>query len=226
MSEIVQLPNVQDVQDAQDAQDAQRDELIKRIVELVRGGKLVVIPTDTTYAVIADPFHQGAVDLVRTAKGQASNVSLPIGAGSIETIMGVAHITGLALDLVRSLWPGQLTVMVAPQPSVQLKNVPAGNALSVRVPKDDFSQAVLAGIGPTVMTGANAQGKQMPTTIKQAQEQLGEQVSLYVDGGSLSGAQSSIVDATGQNLRLVREGALSLKAIREVVPMVVNATLL
>ncbi len=198
--------------------------VIARAIALVQGGQLVVIPTDTSYAVIADAFHMGAITKLRIAKKQTSDVSLPIAAGSIDTIRGVALLSELASDIAQAFWPGALTILTAPQPSLAWSIGASDSALAVRVPNHELARQILTGIGPTVMTGAQHAGAAPITTVELAQAALGDAVSLYVDGGELSGATSSVLDTTGAHPRLLREGALSLAALREIAPMVVKAT--
>jgi len=197
---------------------------ITQAVEAVRAGRLVVIPTDTSYAVIADAFNVTAINELRMAKGQADNVPLPIAAATVETIAGVANLPTLARDLATAFWPGPLMLMVTAQESLMWNIGPIDSALSVRVPDHEVAHSVLAGIGPTVMTGAQKAGQPAVHTITEAQAALGETVTFYLDAGPLAETASTVIDATGLHLRLVRQGALSLGDIRQVMPMVVDAT--
>ena len=197
---------------------------LESIVQAVRSGELVVIPTDTSYAVICDAFHASAVTSLRLAKGQNSDVSLPIGASSLQTINGVARLSTLAIDVVNSFWPGALTLLTPAQDSLSWNIGSRDNALAVRVPHHEIALQILGAIGPVVMTGAQQASAKPVVTIEEAQASLGDTVSYYVDGGSLSGATSSVLDATSDSLRLVREGAVTLAQLREIAPMIVKAT--
>jgi len=197
---------------------------VARTVECVQAGGLAVIPTDTSYAVIADAFHPEALEKLRAAKGYVGNVPLPISAASIETIRGVANLSPLAADLGRAFWPGALTILTRSQQSLSWNVGSIDSALAVRVPNHAIAQDVLAGIGPTVMTGAQKAGQLAVLDIAQAQAALGNAVDVYLDAGTLSDIQSSVVDCTGEHVRLVRAGALTLTQLREVMPIVIDAT--
>ena len=197
---------------------------ITTAVAAVRDGNLVVIPTDTSYAVICDAFNAGAINLLRIAKQQTSDVALPIAAGSIETIRGVANLSTLGLDLASAFWPGALTLLTEAQDSLAWNIGGSGSALSVRVPHNEVAIAVLNQIGPTVMTGAQVAGATPIHTVERAKAALGESVAIYLDGGELGGEISTVVDATTGNLRMIRAGALSLARLREVMPMVIDAS--
>lgn len=193
-------------------------------ITAVKNGGIAVIPTDTSYAVICDAFNSAAIEKLRTAKKQNSDVALPIAAGSLETIRGVANFSTLANDLANAFWPGPLTLLSIAQDSLSWNIGQAGSALAVRVPHHDIARAVLSGIGPTVMTGAQLVGNASVQTVEQAQGALLDQVDIYLDAGSLSPRISTVIDATTDHVRMVRRGELSLAQIREVLPSVIDAT--
>ena len=203
---------------------AQIDEAASAVVNAVTSGGLAVIPTDTSYAVICDAFNPDAVALLRQAKQQPEQTPIPVGAGNRATIDGVATFSELANDLVCAIWPGALTVITKQQPSVNLAASSLEHGLSVRIPNHTLAQNILNAIGPTAMTGAQLAGQEPVTTIEAAKRALGDLVTTYVDNGTLPGTNSSVVDATGANLRLVRAGNLSLTMLRTVVPMIIDAT--
>jgi tRNA threonylcarbamoyl adenosine modification protein (Sua5/YciO/YrdC/YwlC family) len=197
---------------------------IEAAVTAVKNGGLAVIPTDTSYAVICDAFDTAAIAKLRSAKKQTSEVSLPIAASSIETIRGVANLSTLANDLASAFWPGTLTVLTVAQDSLSWNIGQADSALAVRVPHHDVAQAVLSGIGPTVLTGAQQAGQVSVQTVEQAQAALLDLVDVYLDGGALSPRISTVIDATTDNLRLIRTGQLTLGQLREVVPSIIDAS--
>ena len=197
---------------------------IEAAVSAVKDGGLAVIPTDTSYAVICDAFNDQAISKLRNAKKQTSEIALPIAAGTIETIRGVANFSTLANDLASAIWPGPLTLLTAAQDSLAWNIGQVGSALAVRVPHHDVAQAVLSGIGPAVMTGAQLAGEVSVQTVEQAQAALSDLVDVYLDGGALSPRISTVIDATTDNLRLVRSGLLTLGQLREVVPSIIDAS--
>ena len=209
-----------------DKQTSQADvqRAIEAAVSAVKDGGLAVIPTDTSYAVICDAFNAEAITNLRNAKKQTSEIALPIAAGTIETIRGVANFSTLANDLASALWPGPLTLLTAAQDSLAWNIGQAGSALAVRVPHHDVAQAVLSGIGPAVMTGAQLACEDSVQTVEQAQAALSDLVDVYLDGGALIPRISTVIDATTDNLRLVRSGLLTLGQLREVVPSIIDAS--
>lgn len=216
MSQVFKVDSQASETDVQQAIDA--------ALTAVKNGGLAVIPTDTSYAVICDAFNAEAITKLRMAKNQTSDISLPIAASSIETIRGVANFSTIANDLASAFWPGALTVLTVAQDSLSWNIGLAGSALAVRVPHHEVTQAVLSGIGPTVMTGAQLSGSPLVQTVEQAKNALSESVDVYLDGGALSPRISTIIDATTDHLRLIRRGELSLGQLREVIPSIIDAT--
>jgi len=204
--------------------DAELDAAISAAANAVANGGLVVIPTDTSYALICDPFNPEAVALLRSAKSQDQSVTIPVGAGNRATIDGIATFSELANDLASAFWPGPLTVITQSQPSVLLAVKDEDAALPVRIPNHPIAQAVLNRIGPMAMTGAQTAGHEPVLTIDQAKEAIGDNATIYIDGGRLGGAHSSVVVAAGENLRLVRAGVIPLELLRAVVPSIIDAT--
>lgn len=204
--------------------DAEKALAFDIAVAAVKNGGLVVIPTDTSYAVICDAFDIGAITKLRMAKKQNSEIALPIAAGSIETIRGVANFSTIANDLASALWPGPLTLLTIAQESLSWNIGQSGSALAVRVPHHEVAQNVLSGIGPTAMTGAQLMGEAPVQNVEQAQAALTDLVDVYLDGGSLSPRISTVIDATTDHVRMIRKGELSLAQIREVMPSVIDAT--
>ncbi len=197
---------------------------IEAAVFAVKNGGLAVIPTDTSYAVICDAFNVDAIARLRNAKKQTSDIALPIAAGSIETIRGVANFSMVANDLASAVWPGALTLLTIAQDSLAWNIGQDGSALAVRVPHHEVAQAVLSGIGPTVMTGSQIVGNPAVQTVEQAQAALSDLVDVYLDGGSLTPHISTVIDATTDHVRLVRKGEVTLGQLREIMPSIIDAT--
>ncbi|MCF8554451.1 MAG: threonylcarbamoyl-AMP synthase [Candidatus Nanopelagicales bacterium] len=197
---------------------------IEAAVTAVKNGGLAVIPTDTSYAVICDAFNVDAIARLRNAKKQTSDIALPIAAGSIETIRGVANFSMVANDLASAHWPGALTLLTIAQDSLAWNIGQDGSALAVRVPHHEVAQAVLSGIGPTVMTGSQIVGNPAVQTVEQAQAALSDLVDVYLDGGSLTPRISTVIDTTTDHVRLIRVGEVTLEQLREIMPSIIDAT--
>lgn len=216
MSEVFKVDKQASVADVQLA--------VAAAVTAVKNGGLAVIPTDTAYAVICDAFNPSAITKLRMAKKQVSDLALPVAAASLETIRGVANFSVAANDLACAFWPGSLTILSVAQDSLSWNLGQSGTALAVRVPHHEVALAVLSEIGPTVMTGAQLVGAAAIQNVEQASAALGELIDVYIDGGQLSGPVSTVIDASTDQIRLIRKGALTLAQIRAVMPTVIDAS--
>jgi L-threonylcarbamoyladenylate synthase len=186
--------------------------------DAVRRGELVVLPTDTVYGLGTDAFSPDAVGELLAAKGRGRDMPVPVLVGSPRTLDGIA--TGLsqtARDLVEAFWPGGLTVVATVQPSLQWDLGDTGGTVAVRMPLHPVAIELLQATGPMAVSSANRSGHPPATTCDEAVEQLGEAVSVYLDGGP-SGAPvpSTIVDVTGEVPRVLRLGAIDAEALRAV----------
>lgn len=197
---------------------------VQEAVAALKSGQLAVIPTDTSYAVVADAFHHGAVALLRMAKQQSPTIPVPVAAATIDMAMGIAKMSNLASDLANAFWPGPLTLLTQSQPSLSWSICDSRTALSIRVPKSQIAQILLQEVGPLALTGAQLSGQGPIQSAQQAVTALGQKVAVYLDAGELSHIVSSVIDATTSNLRLVRQGAITIGSIREVNPNVIDAT--
>ena len=188
-------------------------------VHAVSRGEVIVIPTDTVYGVGADAFSPDAVARLLAAKGRDRQMPPPVLIPSVRTVDGLARdVTAAARALMDAFWPGPLTVIVHSQPSLAWDLGETQGTVALRVPDHEAALALLARTGPLAVTSANLTGKPAATSAEEAREQLGSVVSVYLDAGdSPLGVASTIVDATGPALRVVRDGGVSWDKLVEVV---------
>ena len=184
----------------------------------VRRGDLVVLPTDTVYGLGTDAFSPDAVAKLLETKGRGRDMPVPVLVGSPRTLDGIATgLTESARSLVEGFWPGGLTLVCAVQPSLQWDLGETRGTVAVRMPLHPVAIDLLMATGPMAVSSANRSGVAPATTLDEAIEQLGDGVSVYLDGGpSGEPVPSTIVDVTGDLPRLLRAGAVTEEALREV----------
>ena len=194
------------------------DGAIEQAAEVVRSGKVVVLPTDTVYGVGADAFDQVAVAMVLAAKHRGRDVPPPVLVGNTRTVDGLAtDVPMYAKILIRHFWPGALTVVVRAQPTLMWDLGETNGTVALRMPDDEVTLRLLTEVGPMAVTSANLTGQPPATTAQEASDQLGGAVSLYLDGGPRTGgAASTIVDCTGDEPVVLRHGAIPADRLREV----------
>ena len=193
---------------------------LREAAAAIRRGEIVVLPTDTLYGVGADAFSPEAVAALLAAKGRGRNMPSPVLVGSPTTLHGlVTDFSEQAWELVDAFWPGGLTLVARHQPSLRWDLGETRGTVAVRMPLHPVAIELLNVTGPLAVSSANRTGGPSPATCDEAQEQLGDAVSVYLDGGRADHATaSSIVDVTGKVPVLLRAGAISAEQLREVVP--------
>ncbi|MDQ1667993.1 MAG: L-threonylcarbamoyladenylate synthase [Actinomycetota bacterium] len=184
----------------------------------VKRGDLVVLPTDTVYGLGTDAFDPEAVAGLLEAKGRGRDLPVPVLVGTIQTLDGIATgLSDVARALVEGFWPGGLTLVARVQPSLQWDLGETGGTVAVRMPLHPVAIELLKSTGPMAVSSANRSGQRPATTVDEAVDQLGESVSVYLDGGP-SGAPvpSTIVDVTLEVPRVLRVGDVTVESLREV----------
>ena len=169
-----------------------------------------LLPTDTVYGLGADPREEAAVDRLLTAKGRGRDKPSPVLVASLGQAEGlVERIPDAAAALMRAHWPGALT-LVLPARQLGWDLGETNGTVALRMPGHPVALSLLRRTGPLAVSSANLTGRPPATSVAQAREQLGEAVSVYLDGGECrGGAPSTIVGFDGARIRLYREGAVS-----------------
>ena len=195
-----------------------RAEGVAKAVEAVRGGEVVVIPTDTVYGIGADAFSEDAVAAVLAAKGRGRDMPPPVLVPNIRTVDGLAtDVPPWARDLIKAFWPGPLTLVFKAQSSLMWDLGETNGTVALRMPHDEIALELLSEVGPMAVTSANQSGQPPATTITDAAAQLGATVAVYLDGGPRTeNTPSTIVDCTGDRPEVLRVGALSEEQLAEV----------
>lgn len=203
------------------ANPRQRGEGTTHAVAAARRGELVAMNVDGAYALIADAFSHRGIERIREFKGR-SNMSVPVLVGKVETADGIATFAGEAAvaahAIARACWPGPLTVLAKAQPSLPWNCTPDG-VVAIRMPLHPWTLEIVRALGPTACVPAHAAGEEPFTSIDAVVEALGETVSTFLDGGPcLPDQSSSIIDVTGSDAVLVREGAFSREYLTSIAP--------
>lgn len=191
---------------------------LRAAVGAVKGGRLIVMPTDTLYGIGCDAFDSESVNSLLAAKGRGRDMPVPVLVGSWSTIDGlVLSVSPTARELTRAFWPGGLSLVVHQAPSLAWDLGDTRGTVMLRMPLHPVAIEVLREVGPMAVSSANVSGQPPATTVEQAREQLGESVAVYLDGGPAAKAvPSTIVDLTDVTPKILREGAISAEEIAEV----------
>jgi L-threonylcarbamoyladenylate synthase len=190
---------------------------IARAAAMLRKGRVVAVPTDALYTLVADPFNLRAVSRVFAAKGRDPRRSLPLLVS--DSLMAEELARDLSTRffvLARRFWPGALTIIVPAAPKVPLKVTGNTGRLALRQSRSSVANALVAQMGqPLISTSANISGQPTCRSGIEAFGTMDGRIDMVLDGGLCSGAGATTVDVTEPYWRLVKTGAIKEKEIAE-----------
>ena len=183
---------------------------LEAAVDCLRGGGVIALPTDTLYALACDARDAAAVRRVYRIKGREDGKPLPLFVSDLDVAGRYAVLNDTARRFAARFWPGALTIVCKKQPDFESEALAGGETVALRVPDHPLALEVLRGLGgPITGTSANRSGGPDPDTAEEVRRQLGDEVDLVVDAGACPGGVSStIVDCTGEAVRILRHGAI------------------
>jgi L-threonylcarbamoyladenylate synthase len=186
---------------------------LDQIRDVLRGGGLVVYPTDTAYGLGADPFQEKALDRLFTAKSRPRDEPLSMAVADIADIFRFGDPTPIAQAFCAKNLPGPFTVVLQATAEAPRAMVSRDGRIALRIPGHPIPRLLAKAIGPITSTSANRHGQPAPRTCEAAREQLGDRVDLYIDGGATPlGGESSVVDLSGKQAKILRQGTSPLGA--------------
>lgn len=186
--------------------------MIDEAIAAIRAGKAIILPTDTVYGLAADGYREAPARLLYRLKGRPETMPCALLAADLDVILdAVPEARGRAAVAARAMLPGPFTLVV-PNPSRRFRWLcgTAPETIGVRVPElPPAARAVVEGVGVLASTSANLHGGPEPRRPEEIPAELRASVAALVDGGELPGVPSTVVDLTGAEPRILREGAVS-----------------
>ena len=189
---------------------------VKESAEVIRSGGLVAFPTDTVYGLGADASNAGAVRRIYGVKGRKGDKPLVfLVADEKEVFRYVDDVPGGARILMEKFWPGPLTIILKGS---------GGGSVAFRMPDCQFALELIIEAGvPLVATSANRSGESAHFDAGSVRADLGDKIDLIVDGGHTKhGEGSSIVDLTGEEVKIIREGPVRGEDIKSIITQFKN----
>lgn len=203
-----------------DPADLERAQAIEAAAEAIAEGQLVVFPTETVYAIACRPDDPAATGRLFEAKRRPARLSLPVLTPDVTSAWRLGLRSVLASAVAEAFWPGPLT-MVLPRTEASaawdLGNRPG--TIGLRVPDHRLAAALMRRAGPVAATSANLSGQQPVADPAGLVETFGDRVAVYLvlsPGSVLGGSPSTVVDLTGEELLVLREGAIGPDRLRAV----------
>lgn len=181
---------------------------IRLAAAYLRSGRLVAFPTETVYGLGAVATWPDAVARVYRAKGRPPDNPLIWHFPDVTAIRGFVHLTDVGEALFETFSPGPLSVV--------LESWQAPATIACRIPQHEEALALLREVGrPLAAPSANRSGRPSPTRPEHVLEDLGDHVAAVLDGGTVRvGLESTVVDATGETVKILRPGAVTEEMLR------------
>lgn len=185
---------------------------ITEAIQALRAGELVVYPTETFYALGADPFSETALARLFDLKGREAGKAIAlIAADTASAFLLAREIPPMARRLANLFWPGPLTLVVPARAGLPASLIGPDGGIGVRVSPNLIARALASGLGhPVTATSANLSGHPAAVTVGEVRAAFAEKVKVYLDGGTLAGgAPSTLVGFDRAGFRVIRAGAVS-----------------
>jgi L-threonylcarbamoyladenylate synthase len=198
--------------------------IIARAADLIRAGKLVVMPTETVYGLAANALDEAAVRGIFTAKGRPSTNPLIVHVEDKDGVKRVAsEFPEKAQLLADAFWPGPLSIVLPKQPIVPDVVTAGGPTVAVRCPDHAVARALIRAAGlPLAAPSANRSNELSPTRAEHVLKSLNGRIDAILDAGQCSvGIESTVVDLTGSDPRILRPGTITDTMIEDLIGTVV-----
>lgn len=192
---------------------------VRRATELLRVGEVVALPTETVYGLAANAFNENTVAKIFQIKGRPANNPIIVHIAGLEMAQRcVKNFPQLAGQLAKSFWPGPLTLVLPRSEKIPGNVTAGGHTVGIRWPSHPFIQAVIRECDfPLAAPSANLSNFISPTNAEHVRKQLGDKISLIVDGGqSQVGIESTVLDLTVTPPQILRPGMIHAESLAAV----------
>lgn len=185
--------------------------MIEEALAAIRAGQVVGIPTDTVYGIGVDPFDLDAVELLFELKGRPDHKPVGVLVATVDQAAEIGHLIPEAAALAHAHWPGALTLIVRPKVVMaDWVGDQQRETIGIRVPDHPVARELLVLSGPLAVTSANQSGAPETMSDRQARDIFGDRVAVYLEGTTPGGEPSTVVDATGGDLTVIRQGPIPI----------------
>lgn len=181
--------------------------LIKKVVDVLRDGGLIIYPTDTTYGLGCDLFNKKGIERIYEIKKRNKKQFLSFVCADLKDISRYAKVTDYAYKTMRRLLPGPYTFILEASRPVPKIILPKRKTIGIRVPDNQICLAVVKELGqPIISTSVKTEEGALLGNPYEIKEKFGKQVELIIDGGTLIPEQSSVISLVDDVIEIIRVG--------------------
>ncbi|MBR9700346.1 threonylcarbamoyl-AMP synthase [Candidatus Woesearchaeota archaeon] len=196
---------------------------VKQAADIIKNGGIVAFPTETVYGLGANALDREAVKKVFRAKGRPTDNPLIVHVASSQMLLNVVRsIPPQARGLIKRFWPGPLTIIFPASDEIPIETTGGLSTVAVRMPDNITALALITEAGvPIAAPSANKSGRPSPTSVEHVKEDFPD-IPILSGKHSRHGMESTVIALDGKP-RILRQGAISLKQLREVIPNITIA---
>ena len=189
------------------------DEGIRKSVEIIENGGIIIFPTDTVYGIGCNPYDANAVKKIYEIKSREKIKSLPVLASSIEIVKQISIIDEFTEKIIKKYWPGPLTLILKLKDKNLKESLNLEDKIAVRIPNSVCTLKLLNKCNLLVGTSANVSGDSSFTDPQECMKNV-KNYDIFVDGGTItSKGESTIIEIENEKIHVIREGALKKEDI-------------
>ena len=189
------------------------DEGIRKSVEIIENGGVIIFPTDTVYGIGCNPYDANAVKKIYEIKSREKIKSLPVLASSIQIVKQISIIDEFTENIIKKYWPGPLTLILKLKDKNLKESLNLEDKIAVRIPNSVCTLKLLNKCNLLVGTSANVSGDSSFTDPQECMKNV-KNYDVFVDGGTItSKGESTIIEIENEKIRIIREGALKKEDI-------------
>ena len=189
------------------------NEGIRKSVEIIENGGVIIFPTDTVYGIGCNPYDANAVKKIYEIKSREKIKSLPVLASSIEIVKQISIIDEFTEKIIKKYWPGPLTLILKLKDKNLKESLNLEDKIAVRIPNSVCTLKLLNKCNLLVGTSANVSGDSSFTDPQECMKNV-KNYDIFVDGGTItSKGESTIIEIENEKIHVIREGALKKEDI-------------
>ncbi len=190
---------------------------LREIVAALKSGKIVAFATDTVFGIGVIYNDYSAVKKMKAAKGRDEKKPFPLMVADASQMHEVAFLTPREEKIIKAFTPGPLTLVLRKKEVISDEFTNGFATIAIRIPDDDFVLTLLREVGPMYVTSANISGEKSANTTEEVLQQLNGRIDMIVEGQAKSHKASTIIDCTGQQIKLLRQGEITIEDINSVI---------
>ena len=191
-------------------------ELVFRAAKILRAGGVIAYPTETLYGLGALAGNAQAVERLRKIKGKTEPMLILV--SGVAMAKKYAELDSRAEKIAKKFWPGPLTLILKSRPDMLMAARGGASGIGLRASSDPFAKALVETLGePIISTSANRSGKKPLFSAGRIEKELGSELDFILNAGPRARKASTVLDLSGPEIKLIRQGAIGFELIRKVV---------